>query len=783
MIRFISVLLFALTLGTAQAQTTVGWLTNATGLASLPPTSSRQAVSVGNESSGWSQWNWNAASTASTNSTVVAYTGLATGRWIQSPITGVAVGLTTATVPTTGNAVVNLTSLNAAVVAAANFPLSVAGLTLTIGAGTLTDGNGAPVAVPATTVQLQPSRTNHVVISLRDLSAHAYTRGWDDGSVVVGLAVTGTNSVTSLTSPRDYRIRPGRSATYLSRANAARPVRVFLVGDSISGYAGTAPYWWQRSFDTNYSSYSQLVPGTTNVGYVFVRVSEPGVGVSAGLPFLSTLGTTPSAGATWTYDKMDQAFFRFPSINSRLTAPDSYVGLNQVAGANPDLVVMELGGNAEPDPTITADLQQIEMQLAYWRSRGVAVVMIPGFRIGDATVASKESALWRTMADAYGATLADGPEAIRELYSLYQQGLGPNPTSDGTHLSVTGAAAVSAILLGALHGYATQAEQPGSAVRQASLSTANFARPAPAIYSQFSQNITSSTGYTNGFPDNIRTLLINSPTNQGAIAIPAGGYVTASFPFVSGKIWAIIENQSPDSYTYTFGQPGAPSPISSGLDNGGNAQNAHFIMIGTTEQILASADSSRGSQYQSARTNGLPIAIGARFTVLSGVCRFVGFMYEGPEVSEVPIGAANLNGSWVSEPADFAGSSTSQSVWSTDNVGDSLTITVPDCDAVAVMLRAGENSGTVDVMTDGLTAWSGLDTYRASYPALLPLVTAGGSWPNSSGTSYAIPLKGARGSHTVTVKLSGFTVGATAPSAGVRRLSVAGVYALKFSNP
>jgi hypothetical protein len=94
MIRFTSALLFALTLCTAQAQTTVAWLTNATGLASLPPTSSRKAVSVGNESDGWSQWNWNASSTASTNSTVVAYTGLATGRWIQSPINGVAVNLT-----------------------------------------------------------------------------------------------------------------------------------------------------------------------------------------------------------------------------------------------------------------------------------------------------------------------------------------------------------------------------------------------------------------------------------------------------------------------------------------------------------------------------------------------------------------------------------------------------------------------------------------------------------------------------------------------------------------
>ena len=115
MIRFISALLFALTLCAAQAQTTVAWLTNATGLASLPPTSSRQAVSVGNESSGWSQWNWNAASTASTNSTIVAYTGLATGRWIQSPINGVAIGLTTPTAPTVGNSVVNLTALNAAI--------------------------------------------------------------------------------------------------------------------------------------------------------------------------------------------------------------------------------------------------------------------------------------------------------------------------------------------------------------------------------------------------------------------------------------------------------------------------------------------------------------------------------------------------------------------------------------------------------------------------------------------------------------------------------------------
>ena len=148
MIQLFSVLLFALTLCTARAQTTVAWLTNATGLASFPPASTRQAVAVGNESAGWSMWHWNASSTATTNATVVAYTGLATGRWVQSPVTGassgltagtptastnvankayvdsvaggggankldttngVAVGLTTATAPTTGNSVANKT--------------------------------------------------------------------------------------------------------------------------------------------------------------------------------------------------------------------------------------------------------------------------------------------------------------------------------------------------------------------------------------------------------------------------------------------------------------------------------------------------------------------------------------------------------------------------------------------------------------------------------------------------------------------------------------------------
>lgn len=84
--RLISILLLALTVFTARAQTTVTWVTNATGLASLPPASTRQVVAVGNDVAGWSMWHWNSASVASTNSSTVKYSGLTSGRWIQSQI-------------------------------------------------------------------------------------------------------------------------------------------------------------------------------------------------------------------------------------------------------------------------------------------------------------------------------------------------------------------------------------------------------------------------------------------------------------------------------------------------------------------------------------------------------------------------------------------------------------------------------------------------------------------------------------------------------------------------
>ncbi len=79
----------------ANAQNSVTWLTDISGLPSLNPVSTRRVAVVGNITSGYKVWNFDPNSTASTNTdSVIAYTGLATGRWLALPLAGNVLALT-----------------------------------------------------------------------------------------------------------------------------------------------------------------------------------------------------------------------------------------------------------------------------------------------------------------------------------------------------------------------------------------------------------------------------------------------------------------------------------------------------------------------------------------------------------------------------------------------------------------------------------------------------------------------------------------------------------------
>jgi hypothetical protein len=145
----------------------------------------------------------NSSDSVSTNTSPFVYTtSIGTGRWKEVLLTGtIKDGLTTADA-TTDLGVANkrmVDAVTAAVAALPNpFPMSAAGLVLTVGAGNLTDGLGNPIAVSAGTVRLRASVTNIVVVDLYDKSFHAFDRNWHAAAVTVGTVVTDATGVVSI---------------------------------------------------------------------------------------------------------------------------------------------------------------------------------------------------------------------------------------------------------------------------------------------------------------------------------------------------------------------------------------------------------------------------------------------------------------------------------------------------------------------------------------------------------------------------------------------------------
>lgn len=82
-----------LLVSSASAQNFVTWVTNKAALKTLQPVQTRLSVDVGEDVGGWAKWHWNSTSTASTNTVdTIQVTGITTGRWIRSSLTGVVDG-------------------------------------------------------------------------------------------------------------------------------------------------------------------------------------------------------------------------------------------------------------------------------------------------------------------------------------------------------------------------------------------------------------------------------------------------------------------------------------------------------------------------------------------------------------------------------------------------------------------------------------------------------------------------------------------------------------------
>lgn len=645
-------------------------------------------------------------------------------------------------------------------------------LTITVSAGTIIDEAGTPISVSAGTVKLKASATNVIVVDLFDRSLHAFDRAFHSAAVVVATVTTSASGVTNVTRVASPRLPANPLGNAAAKLRAGRSLNVLLYGDSITAGSGGSPAYYTLLFDSAQSAAGYNVPNVANV--TLSRVSCPGATGIFGMAMIADLTNQATGGTGIGYDHVDQAATRLPNLNAERSTPVSYVGANRYTEATPDIVFIALGTNDNG-----RNLGYIEAQARFWRRRGVAVCLVTCNRRYDGyTSDTVASGLWRNIALANGCAIADTAAFMEEAYVNYLQSATATPYTDNVHPTAAGHALWARAINGLFANYAFPPGNTVLAEKVFSHASDNVLRVANHAALQLVHNNVSGTG-TGTTPNptyNLRCLMAGIAAASGYLTVTGAQYVCFGHPFVSGAIWAIVENQSGEDFSYTVTQQ-AGTTIASGSVTG---YNLPFTIVQIVSAAVVQSFPAASSQYTSPRSRQMPSPIAARFNVTSGTAKLVGFLFETPIVREIPRTQWTTVGTWATEAGDYDGECR---LTYTDTTNDRVSIIGRDCNAVAVVLRCGASSGQINFVADGVSALSSYETYKGvgSTSLLLPLIAAPGLWPNTQGSTVAAwPLANNRRDHCVQLKLTGVNGSASATSAGIRRLGIAFAAELVF---
>ena len=652
------------------------------------------------------------------------------------------------------------------------FSISFTGLVLTIGAGQLEDAAGAGIAVPAGTVTLRDNATNYVVVSLFDLSYHAFTRTGHTAGVCIATVVTSGGVVTSVSRSSTFKLLNNPIEPFTSKLRNGQLVRILMVGDSITNGAGGTPYFYDLCWNAANAAAGYNYPNVANI--TLSRLGYPGASAIAGMAIIADLNQQCTGGTNNAYSHTDQSVVRMPFANSERTTPVPYIGSNRYVMALPDAVFIALGTNYD-----ARNFVWLEAQARFWRKKGVPVCLITCNRRYDGpSSATPADPRWELFAASVGAALCDTAEFMEEAYYNYLNNGGTNPYSDLVHPSTYGQALWAQAITGMVNAYRHPFCVTELQEKFTTITTTSAIRPSAHAQLQILPlNLVGAppTGTTPWPFANLRVLLAQQAATAGRYEIGVGQAVIGSFPFVTGSVWAIVENQAGDNATYSVTQPAGTWSTGSIT---GSSIPMQFIEIipASTVQSFATAN----SFYSGTKNKALPVSVGFQLNATSGNIKLVGFLFETPIVREIPRSEWDLIGTWAQEAGDF---DTSCRLTYTDTSGDRMIIRAPDCHGVAFMTRVGNAAGQITVVADTLSAYAPLEMYVNNVNQFnLPLVFVPGAWPNFSLTSTAtIPLTNNRRDHMLTVTLSGVNGSAAATSAGIRRLGVSMVYALEFS--
>jgi lysophospholipase L1-like esterase len=619
-----------------------------------------------------------------------------------------------------------------------------------------------------------------VVVDLYDLSFHAFTRAFHTAGVPIATVVTSSNAVTSVIQPSSFQLPPNPIAPAVTKLRSGAAITILAIGDSITAGTGGTPTWYNLAFNSANSGSGYNVPNAANV--TLTRFALPG-GNSA-MAMLAMANIFTSTAGAWDSDSIDQGLAGLPGWEVCQIMPDAYVGQNKLAAAAPDVVIISLGTNDDGNT-----FQNVEASARYFRKLGSSVIIATcNSRYDGYSNNAPAGTEWQKIATANGLAVCDTREFMEEAYQNYLAGSGSTPYLDGVHPSNSGQTLWARAFTGLFNSYAQTATLSALPYRRVAAGTSVRSSPAAHLQLVFSKTSSTGTGTTSYTSDNLRVNWAGIPTTNGFITVTSSQFIRVCFPYVSGQIYGIFENQSGENFTYSL-QDTSGNVMATNTING---ISLPFLLtpIATAAQVQTFA--STFSRYTTAKNKGLPVSTGFRFLATSGTAKVVGFLFETPVIEQVPMGNVKLLGTWITEDADpyIAGYNDSPTtgirvpkVYTSNTTWDRIAVEANDCDILSPVVRVGQSSGRFTIYADGLTPFSSFDTYQSvgNFPMVLQFPVATGSWPTYSGaSSAALPLSVARRRRNLTMQVVGVNTNAAATSTGIGRFTLIGVDALKM---
>lgn len=257
------------------------------------------------------------------------------------------------------------------------FRITSSGLTVTVGAGSVTDAAGTIYSWSGGTVSLVASRVSYIYWDVQNGSLIALRNAYHQGGVLVATVTTGSSTVSSTVQPGTFAFRPSGVQKFMAKVRNSIPSRVICFGDSLTaGAGGAAAFACDMVFASAQSSYGYNLPNISTVSYSNYGVG--GCNANMGLSYIAEITSTASSAGSYANQSVGHDVYSDMAGGSLNNVPE-----NTIINRSIDLAVVCYGANSIS--TIGYELARIEVLVKTLRERGIEVLLWNGNRRSDST--------------------------------------------------------------------------------------------------------------------------------------------------------------------------------------------------------------------------------------------------------------------------------------------------------------------------------------------------------------------------------------------------------------